>query len=221
MIKTIIFDFDGVICESVQIKTDAFLKLYNKYGNDFQSKVIQYHLENGGVSRYEKIKYINENFLGEKISKDEINFIAEKFSKLVVEKVVKSKFVHGALDYIKSNYKKYNFFISSATPQDEIVEIVKRKNIEKYFIKIFGSPASKVQHIDNIIKINEVKKSEVVFIGDARTDMISAKKTGVNFVARIFELNKNIFSKSKILFSISNLHELDKTINIIESYNLK
>ena len=34
MIKGIIFDFDGVIVESVSVKTDAFAELYSKYNDD-------------------------------------------------------------------------------------------------------------------------------------------------------------------------------------------
>ena len=41
--KNIIFDFDGVICDSVEIKTQAFAKLYNQYGPDIENKVIKYY----------------------------------------------------------------------------------------------------------------------------------------------------------------------------------
>ena len=54
MIKAIIFDFDGVIAESVNVKTEAFASLYEPYGKDVVNKVEQHHLANGGVSRFEK-----------------------------------------------------------------------------------------------------------------------------------------------------------------------
>ena len=57
MLKGIVFDFDGVIAESVQVKTNAFAELYGPFGNDVVQKVISHHEANGGVSRYEKIKY--------------------------------------------------------------------------------------------------------------------------------------------------------------------
>ena len=56
MIKTIIFDFDGVILESIDVKTEAFKKLYQPYGSNISNKVVKNHLANGGISRYEKIK---------------------------------------------------------------------------------------------------------------------------------------------------------------------
>ena len=53
----IIFDFDGVITDSVNIKKEAFAELYSKYGSRIQKKVVNHHLEHGGISRFDKIKY--------------------------------------------------------------------------------------------------------------------------------------------------------------------
>ena len=54
------WDFDGVIKESVSIKTNAFKKLFSDQNNSTLLKIIDHHLENGGVSRYEKIPLYNE-----------------------------------------------------------------------------------------------------------------------------------------------------------------
>ena len=57
-IKAVIFDFDGVICDSVNIKTEAFVELYSNYHKSISDSVKNYHLKYGGISRFEKIKYI-------------------------------------------------------------------------------------------------------------------------------------------------------------------
>ena len=51
-----VFDFDGVLADSVNIKTLAFYELYKEYGDSISSKVVEHHEANGGVSRFEKIK---------------------------------------------------------------------------------------------------------------------------------------------------------------------
>ena len=56
MVKCIIFDYDGVISESVNVKTQAFAKIYECFGSDVVEQVVKHHLANGGVSRYNKIK---------------------------------------------------------------------------------------------------------------------------------------------------------------------
>ena len=88
MLKGIIFDFDGVIAESVQVKTDAFAALYVTYGKDIVDRVVEHHESNGGMSRFEKIKIYHGLFLNKTITEGEITDLANQFSELVVEKVI-------------------------------------------------------------------------------------------------------------------------------------
>ena len=59
MIKTIIFDFDGVILESMDVKTEAFKKLYQPFGSSISNKVVENHLANWGISRYSVVSPYN------------------------------------------------------------------------------------------------------------------------------------------------------------------
>ena len=83
--KAIIFDFDGVILDSVNVKTKAFELLYEEYGPEIQKKVVKYHLDNGGISRFEKFKFYHKNFLNKEISENELLLLGSKFSSLVFE----------------------------------------------------------------------------------------------------------------------------------------
>ena len=55
--EVLIYDFDGVICDSVEIKTAAFKELYKNYDYKIQSQVMDYHIRNSGISRFEKFRY--------------------------------------------------------------------------------------------------------------------------------------------------------------------
>ena len=55
-IKAIIFDYDGVIAESVNVKTEAFAEMYKPYGESILKKVVSHHEANGGISRFEKFR---------------------------------------------------------------------------------------------------------------------------------------------------------------------
>ena len=46
MIRSIVFDFDGVLVDSVNIKTEAFARLFDHEGPEVLEKVVAYHLEN-------------------------------------------------------------------------------------------------------------------------------------------------------------------------------
>lgn len=62
MIKAIFWDFDGVIAESVNVKTEAFYNLYLPYGIEIAEKVRRHHLDNGGMSRFENSAITKPDF---------------------------------------------------------------------------------------------------------------------------------------------------------------
>ena len=99
--KAIIFDFDGVICDSVDVKTKAFASLYASHGPEIEQMVVNYHLAHGGISRFKKIQYFEETFLNKRISEKEIEEKANLFANLVKEKVINSNYLPGVFDFIK------------------------------------------------------------------------------------------------------------------------
>ena len=51
----IIFDFDGVIKNSLEVKSKAFERLFESYGKLITKKIKAHHKKNEGLSRYKKI----------------------------------------------------------------------------------------------------------------------------------------------------------------------
>jgi phosphoglycolate phosphatase-like HAD superfamily hydrolase len=183
-LKAIIFDYDGIIAESVQVKTKAFAQIYSSFGKEVVNKVINHHEANGGVSRFEKFKIYHKSFLDKDLSQHQLNQLTEKFSNLVLEKVIASRYVEGVFDFINLNYKDFKFFISTGTPKNEIDIILKRKKLNKYFVEAFGSPEKKDVHVRKILKKYNLSQNEVIFIGDALSDRNAAKNNNINFIGR-------------------------------------
>lgn len=180
--KAIIFDFDGVILQSVNIKTQAFASLYSKYGDDVKKAVIAHHLEHGGVSRFEKFRIYHNNFLNYNITDYEVKQLADEFSNLVFEGVCNSDYVLGAEPFLEYVNNKYLTFICTGTPDSEIVKILKHKNLSNFFNGVYGSPNDKVSIVNNIISTNNLSLDDVFFIGDAMTDYNASVKTGIDFI---------------------------------------
>ena len=191
----IIFDFDGVISHSIEVKTNAFYKLYEIYGKEITDKVVDHHKSNGGVSRFEKLKFYHKNFLNRNITENELQILLNEFSNNVIDGVIKAPYVDGVLDYIKESSKKYKLFISTATPTDEIKKIIKEKGIEKYFTDIYGSPSKKTAHIDIIMKKYGFKTDQLVFIGDSETDLSAAIEKKIKFILIENKYNKLLRQK--------------------------
>ena len=183
-IKVIIFDYDGVIAESVNVKTEAFAELYKPFGSKVVKKVIEHHEANGGVSRFEKFKIYHKKFLSQELDDNKLKELNLEFSNLVLQKVIDSPYVKGAHDFISSHYDKYQFYISTGTPSNEIEIILQKKNIRKFFKKVYGSPEKKDLHVKKILEDVDCKKNEVVFVGDALSDRNAARLNGINFIGR-------------------------------------
>jgi len=212
MIKAIFFDFDGVIVESLDIKTQAFAELFKDEGNEVVGKVVEYHLNNAGVSRYEKCRHIYSDMLNRELSDDRLQKLCDKFSKLVTDSVIKTSYVKGAIEFLRGDSSKYKCFIISATPQREIEHILRERGIVHYFKGVYGAPSSKGQSVGEVIKDYGLSPGESVYIGDALSDFEAAKRNSVKFIARIAG-NQQIFRDSPCL----KIEDLRKLQDLLES----
>ena len=213
-IKNIFFDFDGVIAESVSAKTDAFEEMYLPYGKDIATKVVEYHKLHGGVSRYEKFKYFHKEFLNELINQEKIDELAIQFSNIVLDKVINSDEVSGANYFIEKYHTKFQFWVITGTPTTEIELIAEKRKLTSFFIGLHGSPKNKRYWTENLIKKHNLKRDEIIFLGDATTDMDAANFSKTHFALRENEENKEIFKDYKG-HRFNDFYQLEKILNII------
>lgn len=194
-ITTVFFDFDGVIKDSTEVKTDAFKCLYLPFGEDVAEKVVAHHIQNGGVSRFEKFKIYHSQFLGVELNDEQIDEMASKFSRLVLQKVVDSAYVKGALETIRIlAHERYNLHIITGTPQNEMEYICSQLEITNYFKGIHGSPTNKIDWCTELIRAQGYKNEEILFVGDALTDYEAAKFHSLHFSLREHDENKKYFT---------------------------
>ena len=193
MIKTILWDFDGVIAESVNVKTEAFRDLYLEYGDDVANKVVEHHLAHGGVSRFEKFKIYHKDFLNIEISEEGVQELAGKFSDLVMKKVIASPYIAGVKEFLEKYKDSYQHFVISGTPHDEMKKIVNEKGLSHLFLDVMGSPKTKTEWINELVAAKKIEIETSVFIGDATTDYKAACNTGTKFVLREVDYNLQYF----------------------------
>ena len=210
-IKNIFFDFDGVIAESVSAKTDAFEEMYLQYGKDIAAKVVEYHKLHGGVSRYEKFKYFHKEFLNEVINQEKVDELAIQFSNIVLDKVINSDEVLGAYYFIEKYHTKFKFWVITGTPTTEIELIAEKRKLTSFFIGLHGSPNNKRYWTENLIKKYNLKRDEIIFLGDATTDMDAADFSKTHFALRENEENKEIFKDYKG-FKFNDFYQLEKIL---------
>ena len=205
--QAIIFDFDGVLVESGDIKTQAFADLYQSYGETVVDKVVRYHNLNGGLSRYQKFRHFQQHLLKmPPLTQDEELELDRRFSKLVVEAVIASKPVPGANELVYKEATRIPLFIVSGTPEIELNTIVTRRGLEPYFTEVRGSPKSKQTLIAEILSTHGFTPTRVLMIGDALIDYQSAQTNNVAFLGRVRTGDKSPFPEQvKTLFDLNAL----------------
>jgi len=189
--KIVFWDFDGVIKESVDVKREAFARLFDGCSDDLRKRIMMHHDDNGGVSRYEKIPVYLE-WLGRVPTNELINEYSNKFSQIVKSEVIDSEWVPCVEDYIVNNNYQQIFILVSATPQQEIEEIVSGVNLINCFDKVFGSSTSKCDAISETLLNLNISESKCVMIGDSVSDLMASKYNNVPFVLRKHSSNKKI-----------------------------
>lgn len=185
--KALFFDFDGVIKDSVEVKSDAFYYLFFSFGKELALRVKKHHEYNGGMSRYDKLP-IYLKWAEQPTDEITIEKYASKFSQMVSQRVIDSPWVCGVLDYLQNKCNKH-FYLVSATPQEEIELILKVLNIDSQFEEIVGSPTEKGVAIGNIMNQYHLLPNDCVMIGDAKSDYKAAIENSISFVLRKTSLN--------------------------------
>ena len=182
MVKNIIWDFDGVILDSMPIREYGFRKIFEEYDKHLVEKLLDFHEKNGGLSRYVKIRYFFETLLEEKVTGNKVKKFAEKFSEIMKKELTNKKYlIYESVEYIQRNYKNYHFHIASGSDEKELNYLCRELGIAQYFLSINGSPIHKNNLVKNIIAANEYLREETVLIGDSYNDYEAAKVNDIDF----------------------------------------
>ena len=195
MIRNILFDFDGVILDSMPIRDYGFKEIFKDFDDGLVNKLLEYHNQNGGLSRYVKIKYFYNKLLKQEISEDKIINYADNFSKIMKIKLVDKRYlIADTLKFIKESYKKYNLHIVSGSDEKELQYLCKELGIDSFFQSVNGSPTHKNILVENVLATNRYIESETILIGDSVNDYDAATENNLVFYG--FN-NPNLINVSK------------------------
>lgn len=198
-IRTIFFDFDGVIADSVDVKTKAFHRLYLPCGSTIAQKVVMHHQANGGMSRFEKFKLYHKKYLDIELDQEGIEKLAQEFSILVMDGVIKAKDVPGIRTFLERYFRKLNLYVITGTPTAEMKIIVQKRELDKFFKGIYGSPKKKDFWTNYIINSDNLIRDEIIFLGDAMSDYRAAKSANIHFALREYDENRELFKGYDVL----------------------
>ena len=200
--KNIIWDFDGVIIDSSEIRVFAFRQMLNDYPPNMVDKLIDFHKKNDGLSRYVKIDYFFSNIINQSIDNQKRNNLLKEYGAICSKKLDdKQLLIKETIKFITSNCNYKNFHIASGSDNNELNNLCLSLDIISFFNSINGSPEAKKDIVKRIIIENQYINKETCLIGDSINDYDAAIFNQIQF----FGFNNKKLKKEKKGIYLDNI----------------
>ncbi|HEY4964578.1 MAG TPA: HAD-IA family hydrolase [Candidatus Saccharimonadales bacterium] len=204
--RTIIFDFDGTIGDS--------LKVIIGVGNQLTHKNISTNpaeLENlRGLGLVAVAKELG-------IRKHQWPFLMFRGRRLMSKHLNEIKPFSGIEDVIKKfDGYDYNIYIMSSNSKQNIQTFLSHNGLSGYFDEIYGGVGlfGKAKSLKKIIKSNKLDLNEVVYIGDEPRDIEAAKAVGIPCIAVGWGFNTpDILAEHAPMIVVRTREQLSKTLD--------
>jgi phosphoglycolate phosphatase-like HAD superfamily hydrolase len=184
MYRNIIFDFDGVIIDSESVKVEAFRHVLSNYPSKLVDRLIEYHLCNGAISRFSKFRYFLEYICSESPADSKVAELSKAFSEFSMKRLCESSLINSEiLECIKVAHNcGLRLFIVSGGAHEDLINICSFHGLDKYFIRIQGSPPEKSQSLSQVISEYSIDIGSTVLIGDSMNDFDAAQYCNIDFI---------------------------------------
>lgn len=182
-LKAAIFDWDGTITDSNNIKTEAFVELFQSAYPQAAGYIREYQQNRGGISRFEKFRHYIRHFFHREASAAELEDFGRRYAALCRPKLLNAPFIPGAVETLrKLSLEKIPVFIVTGSPATEIRELAAARNLLPLIHHIYGSPPTKDVLLAVLLAENRLVPEETVFFGDAPADCEAARINKIPFI---------------------------------------
>jgi phosphoglycolate phosphatase-like HAD superfamily hydrolase len=211
----VVFDFDGTLIRSNQIKRDCF---YAVVAGVPGAATILGDLFASGY-RGDRFALFRE--VARRLGRDgmigvpEPDELAAGYGRLCRERIAAAPEVPGAEAALtRLAAAGARLYLISATPQQALEEVVADRGLTRFFDLVLGAPTGKPTHLRRVIEARGIDAAEIVIVGDGRDDQSAALDIGCRFVAVTDQPNARL---ENVGTSIPDLRDLPRILGLPRS----
>ncbi|MFZ5988391.1 MAG: HAD-IA family hydrolase [Bacillota bacterium] len=202
--KTLLFDFDGTLVDS----RDIVVQIYNGIADKYSYRKI----DSSDISTLSKIS-ITERCKFLNVPTYKIPLLVYEAMKIYKDYILDINILEEMKDVLSELKKEeLNLVIVSSNSKSTIKAILQRNKVD-IFNYIYSSKNLFGKHftIDTFIKKHNIKREEVIYIGDEQRDIISCKKCGIKIISVTWG-----YDSSDLLLAHKPDYIVNKPIEIID-----
>lgn len=183
LLRALVLDFDGVIVESNNVKTEAFQEVFSRFP-EICDEMMAYHHAHVSVSRFAKFDHLLER-LGHARDEKLRAELAADYSRRTLERMMSVPLVPGAEEFLREIAPRLPMYLASVTPAEDLETILQRRGLSQWFRGVYGCPPwTKPAAVRDVLRREACSPDEVLLLGDSAGDQHAAAETGVAFAAR-------------------------------------
>ncbi len=184
-IRCIVFDFDGTLAESNELKRGTFFEIFSRWPGS-ESVVERVLRENPELDRHGIVPLVREGLLalggpGLETLLDSEELI-DAYASSTERKVSRCPAVPGAVAALEGLSAVYPLYIDSATPQDALARMVVQRGWSGFFREVLGGPTDKATNLAIIADREGLPAQEILLVGDGPPDQRAAQEFDCAFL---------------------------------------
>lgn len=180
-LDALVFDFDGTLVHSSDIKKRAFLAAIAQWADGSRSDAERAYLLHGTLNRVPQLSNAFNDIHMRKPNDLELEGMLTTYGAFVREHRHEVYPFDGVGDLLSSLGPSCHLFIASNAPQGELDAACDALDLRKHFEGIYGYPTSKDDAIKTVLSDLGIANSRLLYIGDRQEDSAVAARTGVLF----------------------------------------
>ncbi len=184
MTKTVIFDFDGTLADTLAV----LIEITNELASEFGYQPVDAHQVNQlqGLNSREIVQIAG-------ISRWQIPFLLYRFKLAFRQKTDRVK-LFPSIPHLIRTLKQggYKVGIISSNSVENIHTVLKRYQIEHLFSFVYScSIFGKSRAINSALRANYIETNEAIYVGDEVRDIDAARRSKIPVIAVTWGLNRS------------------------------